>query len=313
VVRVNTQCALACRYCAYSRELPRLDRCIENETLRPLGESLQEHILACNQEVMVCWLGGEPFQWRSWREQTERMVHGYGVPVGITTNGLALGNPRVRRRALELFREITVSIDGLSSFHNEVRKFPGLYQRLHAIVRQLLEERQGMFPRLRVNCVLTRNNVEDFGVFCRAMDEVGFEELTFNALGGNDRPDYFRDNRLLPEHIHRLETLLPGIRAECSGMVVRGSAGYLRRLLATSQGEIIPVQNCDPGERFLFIDEFGRLGPCNFVVSRLGVQVEDWAGLGISAWRHQLRVALDKCQPDSCRDCHATHVFEKFC
>jgi hypothetical protein len=65
-----------------------------------------------------------------------------------------------------------------------------------------------------VNTVLMRGNVEAFGGFCEAMADWGFHELTFNALGGNERPEFFAANHLLPQQVRRFAAELPACKSE---------------------------------------------------------------------------------------------------
>jgi sulfatase maturation enzyme AslB (radical SAM superfamily) len=314
VVRVNTECALRCSFCGYSRDLGRSALAIDANKLEKFGRILQEFQAARNQRILVSWLGGEPFQWSKWRE-TSLTFRELGLALGITTNGLALCSEQVRDDAFNLFDQITISIDGLAESHDQMRQFPGMFDRLRGVVEHLQKSQPPKRPLLRVNTILTRRNVGQFGMFSETMAAWGFDELTMNQLGGNDRPEYFPDNRLTADQVSSLINDLDSIQKSCKakGMIVRSSPLYLQRIYASAKDIAIPILDCSPGDRFLFIDESGQISPCSFTSQRLGISIDEidtaekLADLG---WMFRKR----RCGKmlECCGDCHATHVFEKF-
>lgn len=314
VVRVATDCSLGCQHCGFSRDLSFFRREIDTSTLINLGASLQSIQEGSNQRVLVSWLGGEPFQWTALREMTMRFKNEFGLALSVTSNGLPLASDSVRSFALGHFNEITISIDGLEPHHDLMRSCPGMFQRLKRIVDQIHRERSSTRTRLRVNTVLTEFNASSFPEFCRKMAHWGFDELTFNPLGGNDRPDFFAKHRLTLAQVNELSTNLDRIREECldMGLVIRGGAGYLNRLVATVRGERIPVDDCKPGKSFLFVDERGRVSPCSFTCGTLGIPVDQWIAEGTGKLAEDFLRRKRLIRPVACEDCLATNVFDKF-
>src|SRR5262249_22198725 len=125
--------------------------------------------------------------------------------------------------------------------------------------------------------VLMRDNVELFPRLCEQLAEWGVDEISFNALGGNDRPEFHRVQRLQPEHLFWLQGELPKLRRglALSGARLTGAPPYLQRLHASAAGERLTVGDCKPGERFLFVNEHGRASPCSFTSSDYGVSIEE--------------------------------------
>lgn len=314
VVRVATDCSLGCQHCGFSRDLSFLRREIDTTTLINLGASLQSIQEGRNQRVLVSWLGGEPFQWTALRDVTMRFKNEFGLALSVTSNGLHLASDSIRSFALSHFNEITISIDGLESHHDLMRNSPGMFQRLERIVDQIHREREAARTRLRVNTVLTEFNASSFPEFCRKMAQWGFDELTFNPLGGNDRPDFFAKHRLTLDQVNELSAKLDCIRDECLdlGLVILGGAGYLNRLVATARGERIPIDDCKPGKSFLFVDERGRVSPCSFTCGKLGIPVDQWIAEGASKSADDFLLRKRLIRPVACEDCLATNVFEKF-
>lgn len=332
VVRVITDCTLGCQFCGFSRDLRIPSRSIDWTVLEKLGRSLQRFQESSNREVLVAWLGGEPFLWRDWRRASRFFKEQLGLGLAITTNGIALKSPAVREDVLRWFSEITVSIDGFAESHDRLRQRPGMFAELGQVVRTLAAEarsnferdenslclrenvgtRPSDFPVLRVNTVLTRDNIESFPKFCREMAKWGFNEITFNQLGGNDRPEFYPENRLLPEQVRRLELVLPSLQREMGnfGVLLKGSEAYLRRMLASSEETKIPVEDCGPGENFLFVDELGRLSPCSFTSNDFtDCRIESNS---IDELASKFMQRRDTNRPNACADCLATHVSQKF-
>jgi len=314
VVRVNTECALRCSFCGFSRDLERSAIVIDDGKLRSFGKILQEAQAARNRRVLVSWLGGEPLQWSKWRE-TSLAFRELGMAVGITTNGIALCSEQVRSDALQLFDQITISIDGLAKSHDRMRQFSGMFDRLRSVVEQLQSRRSIKKPLLRVNTILTSKNIAQFPLFCETMAGWGFDELTMNQLGGNDRPEYFPENQLTSDQVSWLIAKLPSIQDSCksNGMIVCSSPQYLQRIYASANKATIPIEDCSPGDRFLFVDELGKISPCSFTTQSLGVSIDELdtaETLNDLGWVFRKR----RCgkMPQCCGDCHATHVFEKF-
>lgn len=314
VVRVATDCSLGCQHCGFSRELSFFRREIDTSTLINLGASLQSIQEGSNRRVLVSWLGGEPFQWTALQDVTAQFKREFGLALSVTTNGLSLASDSIRSFALSHFNEITISIDGLESHHDLMRSCPGMFQRLRKIVDKIHRERESARTRLRVNTVLTEFNMSSFPEFCRQMAHWGFDELTFNPLGGNDRPDFFAKHRLTLAQVNELSAKLDRIRDECfdMGLVIRGGAGYINRLVATARGERIPIDDCKPGKRFLFVDERGLVSPCSFTCGTLGIPVDQWVTMGASYSAQDFLGRKRLIKPVACEDCLATNVFNKF-
>jgi MoaA/NifB/PqqE/SkfB family radical SAM enzyme len=312
VWRVYEPCNLACRFCGYSRDVVRPRHVADPGTLVAFGEVLAGYQQRTGRAVLLSWLGGEPLLWPA-LPKVSRVLRRLGLRLGVTTNGVPLAAAAVRE-SLQDYDQVTVSVDGLAPFHDHVRDSPGLFERVRENVR-LLRAEIGEVPLLRVNTVLMRGNVGTFAAFCDEVAGWGFAELTFNQLGGDDRPEFYPANRLLPDQVARFTEELPVVceRVERRGLRILGSTNYLRRIAATAHGECIPVSDCEPARRFLFIDERDRVSPCSFTCGDYSVPlsgVDTPAKLvelpaRFAAMRAARRMA-------ACDDCHSTQAFEKF-
>lgn len=314
VWRVNTHCNLACGFCAYARDLEFRRAGIDAARVRAFGQTLAAWRREHGERVLVSWLGGEPMQWRAWRAMSAEFAAA-GLDVSATTNGLALANAETRAAIALNLRELTISVDARGERHDSLRARPGLFARLGEGVRALAALPASRGLRLRVNAVLMRDTIAEFGALAREVAAWGIHEITFNQLGGNDRPEFFARQRLLPAQFDTFCAQLPALRAELAerGVRLAGSAGYLARLAASAGDQTLPVKDCAPGERFLFVDEHGVVAPCSFTGTEYGVPVDSIASVAaLDALPAQFRAARLARESRWCGNCPSTQVFGKF-
>lgn len=317
VWRITEYCDLGCHFCAYSRRLQRPRAAASREDVLRFGALLGEYAHTYQRDVLVSWLGGEPLHWQPVFDLSRALKRDFNLRTGVTTNGTALTSESVRQRIVEDFDQLTLSVDGLGAVHDGLRDAPGLYERLRASIARLceLKARLGRGPRLRVNTILMRDNLHAFEDLCQTVAEWGVEELTFNALGGRDRPEFFPDHSLRPEDVVWFRQALPGIRVRLAraGLTIYGSEPYLDRMASSARGAAIPVCDCQPGQRFLFIDERGLVAPCSFTACGYGVhlsEIRSPGGLQQLPRRLADRKRREMLAP--CLDCPSTQVFGKF-
>jgi MoaA/NifB/PqqE/SkfB family radical SAM enzyme len=317
VWRVTERCNLSCKFCGYDRELVRPRKDADPQAVLYFGAILAEYQRLTGEAILVSWLGGEPLLWVPLTNLTRAFCQDYQLRVSTTTNGTCLASAGMRAHLLEFYSELTISVDALGSLHDQLRGWHGGFSGLEQYVTDLAEQKRSLKrgPVLRANVLLMRETIADFEPLCFRLANWGIEEITFNQLGGNDRPEFYPAHRLLPQQAEALAIQLPRLRNDLikMGVRLRGGDSYARRIQATSRGERLPVHDCQPGQRFLFIKESGRVAPCSFTVSGFGVQAEEI----ISACDlHSLPLRfseLRRQRPSSlCEDCHSTQVFEKF-
>ena len=317
VWRVTQTCNLSCPFCGFDRRLRRVRRDADVDAVVRFGAVLSDYQRATGDRVLVSWMGGEPLLWPPLRDLTEHFTRQLGIRVSTTTNGTPLGSAVVRDHVIEHYSELTVSVDGLGTVHDDLRGWRGGFAHLRRAIPMLVAERRarGRGPLLRANVVLMRDTVDDFERLCTELADWGIDEITFNQLGGDDRPEFFAAHRLLPAQTEWLSANIPRLRRNLAPLGVRlgGGQGYLRRLDATANGQRIPVGDCRAGERFLFIDELARVAPCSFSAGCYGIPLADidsWQALERLPQRYTALRAASRA--GCCDDCHSTHVFEKF-
>ena len=316
VWRVVDSCNLSCPFCAFDKRLgfPRTETAPQ-DILR-LAAVLADHQARTGDRVLLSWLGGEPLRWKP-LEQLTHAVRALGLEVSATTNGSTLGSPNVRRHVCGTYKELTVSVDGFSSFHDPMRGWPGGFEKLRLWVPALVREARtlGSDLKLRANAVLMRQNVADFAALCAELAEWGITEITYNQLGGRDRPEFYPAHRLTPADVNILEAQLPEIRRRLRdrGAILIGGEEYVTRIRASTLNERIPIADCEPGEHFLFIDEVGRVSPCSFTTFDYGVDIRTLAtAADLAALPGIFRKLRDTRRSAHCDDCLSTQVCGKF-
>lgn len=304
VWRVTERCDTACAFCAYDVTLRRARREADAAEVRRLGALIGGW--ARGRRALLSFLGGEPLLWGPLGEVVEALAGAVGL--AVTTNGRALVEGRMP--FIGALDELTVSIDGPPEVHDALRGRPGGRALLEALARV---RRVGRRPWLRVNTVLMRQSVEHLPALVRLVAEAGADELTFNALGGRDRPEFYPGHALRREDVAHLTATIGEVQAEAAsrGLVLSGSPAYLRRLRAWAEGQRLPVEDCGPGRDFWFV-EMDRLAPCSFA-PELGVAVE-----GLRSWEDldavegRLAARREAGRPAVCGDCPSTQQHGKW-
>ncbi|MEK7326340.1 MAG: radical SAM protein, partial [Chloroflexota bacterium] len=317
VWRLTEHCDLGCSFCTYSRRLRRPRLSADPVQVLAFGALLKDYAATFRRDVLVSWLGGEPLRWPQLFEISPAFKREFNLRLGVTTNGTALKSESVRRHLVEDFDQLTISIDGLGAFHDRGRDAPGLFEQLRLNILSLREMKisAGRGPLLRVNTILMRDNIGAFEQLCETVAAWGIEELTFNALGGRDRPEFFPEHSLRLEDVEWFRESLPGIRARLreKGLRLLGSARYLERIAASARGISIPVYDCQPGQSFLFVNERGLVSPCGFTTQGYGLSLKD---ICAPDDLHQLPVRFAERKRNQmlacCHDCPSTQVFGKF-
>jgi MoaA/NifB/PqqE/SkfB family radical SAM enzyme len=302
VWRITTACDLACLFCAYSRELkfPRVHVAAEKAL------AMAEIVRRAGRAAHFSWLGGEPLLWPPLADVSQTL-HARGFSLGLTTNGTHL--PQQLDLIAKHYSLVTLSLDGPENFHDVMRGAAGLTDSIKA---SLVELKKGeVRPELRVNTVLMRSNLGGFGELLAELSDWGVDGVTFNTLGGADRPgEFYEREKLLPEHLAWLRAQLPRWREQFAPLKIYGDDAYVRRLELLASNHQYPIPNCQPGQKFLFINEQGLVSPCSFTSHGYGVPISQIQALDeLPALFHHRQQTQ---RHAACDDCRSTQVFGKF-
>ncbi len=310
VWRVVDSCNLACPFCAYDRRLDFPRKQADPAQVARFIDRLAEW-RAAGEPVLLSWLGGEPLVWPELEALTRR-AHAAGLALSVTTNGTTLNSPLSRHHLISCYSEVTVSIDGFAGFHNAMRGWKNAFAKLEKGVKALIAEREDGL-KVRANVVLMRDNIAEFPDLCRELARWGIDEISFNQLGGRDRPEFWPRHRLRAEDVANLRDWLPNLRASLGRTRLIGGDAYLDRIEETTLDRPLPVADCRVAETFLFIDEDGRISPCSFTPDHFGRKVDDigpdWPLAEAGAW---FRASQRSRPAHDCANCPSTQQFDKW-
>ena len=313
VIEVSTVCNLSCPFCGYDRRLKVKRHTLEHEQLSVFTNIIGGFSKAKGESVLISWLGGEPFLNKSILPLTEELIIKYPLFFSATTNGTQLCDPIIRDHIKRCYSELTISIDGFAPFHDKMRGRAGLFEEVKNGVRQLTEEAPDL--KIRINTVLMRENFELFPDLCIELANWGIQEITFNQLGGRDRPEFYPENRLSLEQVIRLPEFASQIQEAISstGAQLIFSGNYFGRILATTKGEKLPIRDCRPGSYYMFVNAYGRIAPCSFTTDEYGIDIAAIQSLAdfakLPPLFHQKKMSE---QAFYCNDCPCTNVHGKF-
>lgn len=317
VWRVTSACDLDCGFCGFARSTGGRRTHAATEQVLAIGAALGGNAAASGQTTMVSWLGGEPLLWPGLVPVSRRFREDFGLRLSMTTNAGRMGTPGLSEFVAEYFDEVTFSLDSADlGRHDALRGGPGNGQAVKHAITSLDRLRSGRpGPLLRINSILMRDTIDAFDSLCDLAAAWGVNEISFNPLGGRDRPAFFPAHQLDAVAFGRFRDRLPALRARMAsrGVAVVGDDRYLDRIANTIGSVALPMLDCRPGERFLFIDIDGRIGPCHFTLDRHGLPAGHEFGrddaAALPATLDRLRAA--KPHP-ACADCQQTNLWGKF-
>jgi MoaA/NifB/PqqE/SkfB family radical SAM enzyme len=316
VWRITERCNLGCGFCAYDRALPFKRMQADAVEVGRVAALLQAWSTNQGRKLLISWLGGEPLLWPPLLPLSAS-IKALGARLSLTSNGTRLHEAAIRQALLDHFSELTISIDAWGRAHEQLRAWPGGFAKLVHSLDQLFKERTEQQSRLavRVNVVLMRSNLAQFTDLCHRLSAWPLQAISFNGLGGRDRPEFYQHEQLLSAQIEQLAATLPALRTQLAarGIVLSGDEKYLERLRHTASGWMLPVRDCQPGQQFLFIDETARIAPCHFSIDDYGVNSRELRSAEDLDAMLQHFVRRQFNQPAlACADCMSTQVAGKF-
>lgn len=315
VWRITQNCDLKCRFCSYSTEVKRKREDADPKLIRGFARVLGDYKRQTGDSVLVSWIGGEPFLRKDIMELSQ-VMHGEGIDVSATTNGMPLDESALYGIS-RYFSEIVFSLDSFRECDDEVRGRAGHFDRVSDGIKRLDEIRkaENSSLKIKVNTILMRRNIADFERFCEYLAALGVDEVTFNRLGGYDRPEFFGENRLLFEQSERFARELPEVKERLlrKGLTVHGSSKYMERFMSAALDRKNPVEECDPAEWFWFVNENGFISPCSYTTYEYKYPISEVKTAADfykveQYFREQRRCARSKW----CGDCFCTQVYDKF-
>lgn len=315
VYRITQDCNMRCRFCSYSCDVKRKRDSAEPELIGSFSEVLGEYRRLTGKNILVSWIGGEPLLYKDIIPLSKRL-HSLGICVSATTNGTLLSESIIRD-ICGLFSEIVISLDSFKDCNDDVRQLSGHFSMVSEKIRLLnrIRSETGSGVKIKVNTILMRRNIADFERFCQYLAELGVDEITFNRLGGYDRPEFFGENRLLYSQSEKFAAELQSIKERLAerGLVIHGSKKYMERFMTAAQDIPSPIEECSPGSYFWFINENGFISPCSYTSYEYMYDLRKInCPADIDRVEEYFREMRRSCRSKWCDDCFCTQVYDKF-
>ena len=317
VWRITQACNMKCRFCSYSKEVERKRNDADIQEVERVADILGKYKQETGEALLISWIGGEPFLWEPIFLLSEKLSKQYDIDISTTTNGIMLASREIRKNVIDYFSEIVISIDGFEVCDDDVRQYTGHFNMVTDHITRLVKEREEAGSKLiiKVNTILMRRNIEEFEEFCEYLSKLGVDEITFNQLGGYDRPEFYEANRLQPKQVVSFMENLPRIREKFlkRNFIIHGSPSYLNRILMTTEDTKNPIIECNPGSWFWFINENGYISPCSYTSYEYCYDIKKINSYQDIDKVEQYFRELRTCKPSKwCSDCYCTQVYDKF-
>jgi MoaA/NifB/PqqE/SkfB family radical SAM enzyme len=307
---------MRCKFCSYSNDVERKRDNADEIEVKRLMSILSEYKKSNGREMLISWIGGEPFLWKN-IISFSKILFDNGIEVSTTTNGMILNDRDTLTSISKYFSEIVFSIDSFKECNDDVRCCKGHFDTVVRNIRMLNATRKEMNSKLKikVNTILMRRNANWFEEFCSFLAELGVDEVTFNQLGGYDRPEFYDDNRLLTSQVEELVAKLPQMKKTFAekGLLIHGSDKYNERILMTTRNEKNPISECNPGSWFWFINENGFISPCSYTSYEYMYNTKNVLCIeDVNKVEEYLREQRNNSRSHWCDDCYCTQVYDKF-
>jgi MoaA/NifB/PqqE/SkfB family radical SAM enzyme len=307
---------MKCKFCSYSCDVERKRDSADDIEVNRLMSVISEYRKSSDKEILISWIGGEPFLWKN-IISFSKVLFENGIEVSTTTNGLLLNDSDTITNISKYFSEIVFSIDSFKECDDDVRSCKGHFETVTRNIRMLDSVRKKMNSKLKikVNTILMRRNVDRFEEFCGFLTELGVDEVTFNQLGGYDRPEFYDDNRLLTGQVLGLVAKLPYMKKSFAekGLIIHGSENYNERILMTTRNEKNPISECNPGSWFWFINENGFISPCSYTSYEYMYSTKNIVCVNdVNKVEDYFREKRKINRSHWCDDCYCTQVYDKF-
>lgn len=182
-IKLLSNCNLRCVMCRYWR-IPRRSLPLD-VVCRTLDDAAA---LGCRK---VHLSGGEVTLYKQLNTVIAHAAR--SMRVNLTTNGVVLDRPRVRRWMDNGLHAVSISLDGATAAtHDAIRGVRGAFDQSIKGIRNLVRERErrGMRLRLRINTVVSRKNLAEQPNLIRLAAELGATDVVPMPVDGAsaDRP-----------------------------------------------------------------------------------------------------------------------------
>ncbi len=294
---ITMRCNARCKMCLWWREVYGESRQHDNELSL---EQIDAFSRSVGPQVRIEVTGGEPFLRKDIEDALLILGHNCRpVVYTISTNGSLTERIVKATRALckavpDTHVRVNISLDGVEDTHDEIRNFPGLYQRARGTFRELRALR-GEYPNLtanvttvlsgynhhniseildglrrdmrpdRLGIMLARGHTPEEKAKSVSLDEYArvLEENRRGAMSPEERPHYLsRLGQALDSELTKV--ILHNARHQCQAIPCLGG---IKHVMVMADGTLLPCDVLGP-----FLEEH----PCKALPDPIMARLEDY-------------------------------------
>ncbi|MDX2038313.1 MAG: radical SAM protein [Isosphaeraceae bacterium] len=260
---VNERCNVKCQYCEYWR-LP----VYKDEMTIAQWEAALLSVKEFVGTFSINFSGGEPFIKPGFLDLMA-FCHANGIRSGVTTNGSALNRKNAAKLAEARPFNLNVSVDApCAEVHDELRGWPGLFQKLSDGIRYAVEERdkRGLDFPILVKTTVTRKNYKYMPEMVAWVKEMGATAYNFQPV---DRwtPETYGDLWINEDEHDELRKVIDELVAlKKAGAPIMPSEMVIGLMIPHFREESAPKETlpCRIGLRDFFIRVNGDVQPCYY-------------------------------------------------
>ena len=149
------RCNAFCEFCGSSCNAQAASDELSSAEIRGLFQRIAERYDA--SDIMINVTGGEPLLRRDLFDVME-YAHSRGYRWGIVTNGSLLTDANIEGLRRSCVSTISVSIDGMGELHDQIRRFPGCFDRIVEGLQKL--KRLDTLEHCMVTTIVSRHNYD---------------------------------------------------------------------------------------------------------------------------------------------------------
>ena len=295
------RCNLACRHCGSDC---RRDDATRGRELPPEAIKRELAMIAAAHDpaaITLAIIGGEPLV-RPDIEEVGGFAAGLGYAWGITTNAMLLDAARLASLKAAGLSTISVSLDGMATAHDALRRHQGAFQQVCRTLDLLVAD--PFYQAFDVICCVSTLNIDSLEPFVDHLAALGVPQVRFTPVFSRGRAGPGSGLMLSGEHYRRLLAFVAEARRSRNDIAVTLSEeGYWGPNWECRVRD--GMHYCGSGTVIATILHDGRVTGCPSVSRRFdegSIRDTPFVALwndGFARFRHDRRAAA----PVSCRDC----------
>lgn len=244
--QITNKCNYACRYCIFRSRPDKIPGELTTKEACRVMDELKE-----TGFTHIKFTGGEPLL-RPDMSEIIRYANQKRFKVDLSTNASLISYAAARELSRWWIKMLHVGLDGHCDKINAQVRLPGTFARTVAGIRACI--RAGVY--VRVGCVIFSGNQYHLPEMAQFCSELGVQELIFSMMEPAGRMAGDR-SMLAGRPLNSLIDKIESIRREFEGRLEISSN--------IEESEESGHAACAAGERFLYIDNEGRVAPCTWI------------------------------------------------